>query len=65
LIWKPKIDTGGKREGLQQMVIIRIDGCMLKNANRYIFIILQKLKPICIKDFNIKPNTLELKGEKV
>lgn len=38
---------------------------MKKNTNKSIFTTLQKLKPKCVKDINIKSHTLNLIEEKV
>lgn len=66
LINNPEICTGeGGRQNIQQKVLIKLGISMEKNPNGPILITLTfKLKSKCMKDFTIKPDTLNLKEEK-
>ena len=47
------------------MVLVKLDHYMLKNANRPSLLPCTKLKSKCIKDLNIKSDTVNLIEEKV
>ena len=54
----------GKRVS-SAILLVKLDGCMLKNTNIYILITLHKLNFKWINDFTIKLYTLNLRDENV
>jgi hypothetical protein len=54
----------GKRVS-SAILLVKLDGCMLKNTNIYILITLYKLNFKWINDFTIKLYTLNLRDENV
>lgn len=50
---------------LQQMLLVKLDSCMKKNANRSTLSPCIKLNSKWIKDFNIRPDRLNMIEESV
>lgn len=54
-----------KKQRLQQTVVRKLYIHMQKNEIRLVSTIMQKSKPKCAKDLNVKPKTLKLIGENI